>query len=274
MIVCAECGEIIIDEVVDTENGPVHYGGCPSVMSNSMDIAKFEQRLTVPREQINLSNPQLDAIQRLAVASHNLDQEINAETILLMWPTDTAELRRSGPKPQKTQVENYLRTTAFIQDMATRGVRLDEMAQQLTSAQMALVQMVRNPEGRKLSVILKRAKVTQSQFDGWMKQPLFRKYITKTIGDSTNQALLLSEVPLSQKALDGDLNAIKFLMEWQNKYNPHKDNNAADAMEFVRVVLGAVQRVVGKAPNGAEMLAEIQKSIELEQTAMGIGKGA
>ena len=272
MIICEECNEVIVGEMVESYNGPIHKGGCPENMRFSGQLDPFGQRVTVDRKTIDLSNQQMDAAQRLAKAIFSMDEEITAEKILLMWPTDTVELKISGPKPTKTKLEVYLRTTAFIKDMASRGVKLDEMKQQLSSAQIALVQMIKNPEGRKLSTILRRAKVSQYVFDGWMKQPVFRKYVTAIIGDTTNQALLLSEVSLSQKALDGDMNAIKFLYEFKDKYNPAKDNNAADAMEFVRTVLAVVQRVVGKMDGGAEALSEIKQGIEMEQTANGIGR--
>lgn len=272
MIICENCNEVIVGEMVEGPKGPIHLGGCPSEMEFSNAIEPFGKRVTVDRKTIDLSNQQMDAIQRLAKAIWSVDEEMTPERILMMWPTDTSELAISGPKPTKTRVETYIRTTAFIKDMASRGVRLDDMAQQLTSQQMALVQMMRNPEGRKLSVILRRAGVTQYVFDGWMKNAVFRKYVTSMIGDTTNQALLLSEIPLSQKALEGDLNAIKFLYEWRDKYNPAKDNNAADAMEFVRVVLGVVSSVLGSQPNGADLLTKIQKEIELKQTTMGLGR--
>ena len=269
MMVCENCNTVIIGEMVQGPLGPIHKGGCPGDVT---DLEPFGIRLTVARNAIDLSNQQMDAIQRLAKAIWSMNEEISPKLILSMWPTDTSELIITGPKPTNKQLEPYLRTNAFIQDMAKRGVRLDEMSQQLTSQQEALVQMMRNPEGRKLSTILKRAGVTQYVFDGWMKQPIFRKYVTAMIGDSTNQALLLSEIPLTQKALDGDMNALKFLYEWQNKYNPAKDNNADDAREFLRIVLGVVQRVVGKLPGGSDALKEIQDQIQLEQTTTGVGK--
>lgn len=272
MIICSECNEVIIGEMVPVDGGQVHFGGCPSLLDNSMDIARFSAKVSLPREAIELSNNQLDAIQRLSVICHSLDQEINPENILTLWPMDTQELVRSGPKPAKSQIEIYIRTTAFLQDMATRGVRLDEMSQQLTSKQYALVTAMRNPTGRKLSTILKRVGVTQTELDAWMKQPLFAKYAAKMIGDSTDQALLFSEVPLSQKALEGDLSAIKFLYEFRNKYNPAKDNNAQDAQEFVQIVLAAVQQVIGRQTNGPELLGEIQQVIEMRSGALGIGK--
>lgn len=272
MIICEDCGEVIIGEMVEGPKGPIHLGGCPSKMSYSSQLEPFGKRVTVDRKTIDLSNQQMDAIQRLSKALWSVDQEMSPEAILAMWPTDTSELAISGPKPTKYRIETYVRTTAFIQDMASRGVRLDEMSQQLTSKQLALIQMMRNPEGRKLSVILKRGGVTQYVFDGWMKNPVFRKHITAMIGDSTSQALLLSEIPLSQKAMEGDMNAIKFLWEWQDKYNPAKDNNAADATEFLRIVLGAVQEVVGSMPGGSDALIKIQKAIELKQIGMGIGR--
>ena len=263
MIVCSDCNEIIAGEM--TAEG-THLGGCPSVMTTSTDLAPFGRRLTVDRKTISLSDRQMDAIQRLAKAIHSLDGEMTSANIRLMWPSDTDELKLSGPVPPVAVLETYLRTTAFLQDMARRGVRLDEMSQQLTTQQLALVQMMRNPEGRKLSVILKRAKVTQYQLDSWMKQPLFNKYVTKMIGDSTNQALLFSEVPLSQKAMDGDMNALKFLWEWQDKYNPAKNESADNAVAFVRIVLRAVQEEI-KDP---EALIRIQKNIEMQKLAEGV----
>lgn len=273
MIACNECKEIITGEVGESPNGhPVHLGGCPRDMELSGDLMPFGSRVTVDRKAVDLSNKQMDAIQRLAKVCYSMDVPMNEEQILKMWPTDTSELVLSGPKPPQGKVRYYMTTTAFIQDMAKRGVRLDEMEQQLTSEQLALVQMMRNPEGRKLSTILKRAGVTKYKLDSWMKQPLFVKYVTSQIGDTTQQALLFSEISLAEKAQDGDLNAIKFLMEWQNKYNPHKDNNATDVMEFVRIVLGVVQRVVGAMPDGAKALEEIQQELELQKTALGIGR--
>lgn len=266
MMVCVECKEIIVGEFHETPLGAIHSGGCPAIMTTHKDLEPFGLRTTVARSVLQLSDKQMDGIQRLAKAIYSLDGELNADNISNMWATDEDEIKNYGARPAVKIIEDYLRTTAFIQDMARRGVRLDEMAQQLTTEQIAFVQMMRNPEGRKLAIIMKRAGVTKAKFDGWMKQPLFSKYFQKTIGDDSETALMLSEITLAQKAQEGDMGALKFLWEYKDKYNAAKNTNANDAMEFVRIVLGAVSRNV-KDP---DTIKAIKDEIEAYQLTQGV----
>lgn len=249
----------------ETENGPVHTGGCPTIMTTAKDLEPFGKRTTVSRAALSLSDKQMDGIQRLAKAIYSLDGELTSTEIIRMWSTEPDDLKAYDKAPSAHIIDQYLRTTAFIGDMARRGVKLDEMAQQLSTEQIAFMELVRNPEGRKLSVIMKRAGVTKYKFDGWMKQPLFLKYMQKTIGDDTNTALLLSEVTLGQRAMEGDLNATKFLWEFKEKYNSQKNTNAHDAMDFVRIVLNSVQRNV-KDP---AIIDAIKKDIDAYKLTMG-----
>lgn len=265
MIVCVDCKQIIVSEMHETPKGPVHTGGCPSILTTNKDLEPFGKRNTVSRAALSLSDKQMDGIQRLAKAIYSLDGELTASNIVNMWATDEDDIKAYGAPPKAHVIEIYLRTTAFIQDMARRGVRLDEMSQQLTTEQIAFMELVRNPEGRKLSVIMKRAGVTKYKFDAWMKQPIFLKYFQKTVGDDTNTALLLSEITVAQRAMEGDLSATKFLWEFKDKYNSAKSSNANDAMEFVRVVLNSVQRHV----TDSSTIDAIKKDIDAFKLTMG-----
>lgn len=264
MIVCVDCKQIILGEMHETDLGPVHTGICPT-LTKQKDLEPFGKRTTVSRAALSLSDKQMDGIQRLAKAIYSLDGELNSSSIIQMWSTEPDDIKAYDKAPTAHVIDQYLRTTAFIGDMAKRGVKLDEMSQQLSTEQIALMELIRNPEGRKLSVILKRAGVTKYKFDGWLKQPLFLKYFQKTIGDDTNTALLLSEVTLSQRAMDGDLNATKFLWEFKDKYNAAKNSNANDAMELVRIILNSVQRNI-KDP---VIIDAIKKDIDAYKLTIG-----
>lgn len=262
MIVCAKCKQVIYNEMEESEAGPIHPGNCPNVLVTKADLEPFGKGVPVRRNEINLSDQQMGAIELISQALYNTNSDITFDAIIKMWPDD--DERFAGSKPVRLHAEKYLRSNAFLANMATRGVRLAAMEHQLTSEQFALIELMRNPEGRRMSVIMKRAGVTKSKFNSWMQQPAFQTHFKTMVGDNTQQALLLSEISLADKAADGDINATKFLWEFTEKYNSQKNSNQTDAMDLVHIILDAVQNEV----NDPAVLERIKQRVQFKATGL------
>lgn len=268
MIACSKCGQVIIDESCrDEGDGKYSHAICPTDIITKSELEPFGKRAVVGRDAIRLSDLQMGCIQLTACALYNLNREITAEAVHKMWPDDDEVF--TGVQPTVYHINKYLMTKAFITDMAKRGVRLDHMAQQLTTEQFALIEMFRNPSGRSFDTMLKRAKVPKSKFNSWMKQPMFLEHFQKMVGDNTDQALMLSEITVADRASNGDLNATKFLWEFRDKFVAN-NKNATSGNELVGIILDAVQQVIGPLEKGDVHLQEIKQLIQFKATGLGL----
>lgn len=149
-------------------------------------------------------------------------------------------VRRSG-LPAAT-VRRASQTPAFRAACRARGVELDETLG-LDARQDLLLLILRDTaDGLTLAQKLKRAGVSNAEYQAWLKHPVFAAQyaaLMKQLQDATDDAM----VQLHSKANSGDVNAIKYLFEVTGRYNPN-DRQAINAMAILQAVLESLSRHV------------------------------
>lgn len=133
-------------------------------------------------------------------------------------------------------------TPEFRAACRARGVELDP-SMGLDARQDLLLLVLRDTaDGLTLAQKLKRAGVSNAEYQAWLKHPVFAQQyaaLMRQLQESTDDAM----VQLHGKANSGDVNAIKFLFEVTGRYNPN-DRQAVNAMAILQAVLESLSRHV------------------------------
>lgn len=208
------------------------------------------------KELVTIANPialttqQKLNIQILSYHQATKEEIYTAETIYKLWPTvgSTELLAKAGPRPSITAIQQYQVTKAFREGMAERGIEIDPNVGELTPEQIACIRLLTNPmDKRTPRGKLQALGVPYSKYAGWLKQRPFNDAIRSIAGKGLDEAIPLAEVALSGAAQNGDLSAIKFLMEVTGRYNPAQ-KEAIDAQALIAVMVDAAQEIMGDDP--------------------------
>lgn len=206
------------------------------------------KELVKPAQNITLTEQQKLNIQILSYHQALKDEVYDAEVIYKLWPTDPAMFYKAGPRPSITAIQQYKATIHYRTGMAERGIEVAEV-EELTPNQLACIQLLTTPnDKRSVGSKLKALGIKDAQYRGWLKQRKFNEAIKGIAGKGLAEAIPLAEVALASAAQDGDLHAIKFLMEVTGRYNPAQQQ-AIDAQELVAVMVDAAQEVMSKHPD-------------------------
>lgn len=225
------------------------------------------RELVTPAYPISLSELQKLNIQVLSYHQAIKGEVYDAESIYKLWPTSgTPELiKRAGPRPSITAINQYQSSIAYRDGMAERGIEVDPNAFELTTEQIACISLLMNPmDKRSPKAKLKALNIPYAKYAGWMKQKAFNDSIRAIAGKGLDEAIPLAEVALTQKAADGDLASIKFLMEVTGRHNPAQQQ-AVDAQQLVSIMVDAAQEVLGRDP---EMLRAYIDTVKLRAQAV------
>jgi hypothetical protein len=188
----------------------------------------------------------------------------NAEDIYNLWPTDPEIRHKAGARPSITAIQQYKATQEFKSGMAERGIEVGD-TESLTQEQIACISLLTNlSDRRSLGSKLKALGIKEPKYRGWLKQKAFNDAIKSIAGKGLEEAIPMAEVALSQAAIDGDLHAIKFLMEVTGRHNPAQQQ-AIDAQRLIAIMVDVAQKVMGHDP---EMLKQYTELVKLEAQAI------
>lgn len=221
---------------------------------------------------INLSKKQKNNICTFAYALDvQLKQAIEAPRIHDAWPiesdddSDELELNQAGPRPSLNAIAMFLNTEEFRELMLQRGVTVGASVGKLLPEQILLISILTDTSSKaSIQTRLKRAGITWPVYNGWRRQKMFAQALQEAAGGVLTDAIENSDVQLAQLAQNGDLNAIKYLNEMVGR-SPN-DSKAVDAMQFAKVILDVVQRVVNES-----QAREIATLISIESKKIGLG---
>ena len=225
------------------------------------------RELVSPAYPISLTELQKLNIQVLSYHQAIKGQVYDAESIYKLWPTaGTPELiKRAGPRPSITAINQYQTSVAFRDGMAERGIEVNAELSELNTEQIAAISLLTNFTDRRTPRSkLKALNIPYAKYAGWMKQKAFNDAIRAIAGKGLEESIPLAEVALTQKAAEGDLNAIKFLMEVTGRHNPAQQQ-AVDAQQLVSIMVDAAQEVLGRDP---EMLRAYIDTVKLRAQAV------
>lgn len=97
-------------------------------------------------------------------------------------------------------------------------------------------------DGLTMAQKLRKAGVTNTKYQGFMRQPVFRQQVealSEQLLGNKHEALIM----LSKKVGEGDLNSIKYQLEVNERYNPRKQDGI-DSIELLARVVDIVTRNV------------------------------
>jgi hypothetical protein len=209
---------------------------------------------TISRELVPVAKPvaltqqQKLNIQILSYGQALKDEIYTAETVYNLWPTDKSELWRAGIRPSITAIQQYQTTPEFRTGMAGRGIEVDIHVSELTQDQLACISVLTDYTDRRgITAKLRSLGINSAKYRGWLRQKPFNDAIRQLAGRGLDEAIPMAEVALSERAANGDINAVKFLMEVTGRHNPAQQQ-AIDAQELIAIMVDVAQEVMSKEP--------------------------
>lgn len=154
---------------------------------------------------------------------------------------DPVDVARYGANVAR--VREVMKHPSFTAAMQAQGVPFQETGG-LTAEQLLLMQILTNPtDKRDLKAKLKQAGVTYLQYRAWMRQEVFASYMMRTA-----EGMLTDHIPdfntvLTQKALAGDLNALRYANELSGRHDPNRQQ-VLDLQVIVSRLLDIITRNV------------------------------
>jgi hypothetical protein len=137
----------------------------------------------------------------------------------------------------ETLIAKVIETPDFRRALRLRGV--EPAATGLTTEQDYAIMVLTDPsDGKTLSQKLKVLGISYAKYQGWLKNPVFKSHIDRvTESILANNADALTQ--LERAASEGDMAAIKFKLELNQRYDPNKQQNI-DAMALMSMLFQIV----------------------------------
>lgn len=169
-----------------------------------------------------------------AYAQHIIEGEVTLDGVM----------RRSGLPAQACRAA--LTAPECAAALAYRGVNLNTSVG-LTERQDLLLHILGDPfDGLNMQQKLKKSGVSNSEYQAWLKQPIFSqqfKAITEQLHNRSEEAM----IQLQRKAGEGDLSSIKFLFEMNGRYNPATQKSLDITVIIARMLESLSRHVTDKA---------------------------
>ena len=172
----------------------------------------------------------------------------------------------SDKKVTKAKIAEITITDEFAEAMQARGVswRPDDYSG-ISAAQAYAIQILTNPvhEKKTLQAKLKLAGVTYTQYRAWLKQPTFNRYLNNLVeGMLTDHQGDIHTVVMN-KALNGDLNAIKYIDELTGRYDPNHRQ-----VEDMRFIVDKLVEIVTSEVKDPETLTRIANKLSITMSGL------
>lgn len=173
---------------------------------------------------------------------------------------EVGDVRKLLPQMKKSTISAVLATQEFAEAMELRGVGFTA-TKGLSPQQAAVLNVLENfSDTRSLTAKLKDAGVSRTQFNGWLRDPLFHELYEKRIESHLRGAHLPALSTLMQAAENGDTAAAMRVLEINGRYNT-QNAELQNARAVVQSMVEAIQRHV-KDP---EVLQAIISDVSLAQ---------
>lgn len=177
----------------------------------------------------------------------------------------------SDKRVTKAKIAAVILTDEFYADMKQRGVpwRPDEY-NGLSATQQYAIQILTNPvhERKTLQSKLRLAGVTYGQYRAWLKQPTFSKYLNQLTEGMLTDHVGDLHTKLMQKALDGDLNAIKYVHELSGRHDPNRQQ-----VEDLGRVVNMLIEIITEEVKDQQTLTRIANKMQIAMAKANVVKG-
>lgn len=183
-----------------------------------------------------------------------------------------AVFRAKGAKPTVEDVVRYtpglttklvkevIATPQFVEAMRLRGVGFVQ-EDGLSPQQSATLNILEDfSDTRKLSAKLKAVGVTRTQFNGWLKDPVFRTLYEQRIEDHLKDAHLAALSTIMTNAESGDQKAAEKVLEITGRYNPQNVE-----LQHARAVVTSMVEAIQRHVKDEEVIKAIVSDVEMAQ---------
>jgi hypothetical protein len=132
----------------------------------------------------------------------------------------------------------------------------------LTAQQMLALSVMTDPTNRKNPAAkLKAVGVSYGQYRAWLKEPLFKRKLDQITESMVQDHIADMQVALTNKAVNGDLNAIKFVYEMTGKHDP-ASKEVIQLKAVITMLLEVLSRHLSAQPELLQAVAvDIQKAL-------------
>jgi hypothetical protein len=154
------------------------------------------------------------------------------------------DIHRYYPECAKRKISAIIATEEFGEAIRNRGLPWNsgDYRAGLTSTQQFAISIITNPtDKRGLKAKLASAGVTYSQYRAWLKDPVFNRYMNTITEGMLSDHTGDLHTALMNRALNGDLNAIKYVYELNGRFDP-----ASRQMQDVSVLVERIIEIVIK----------------------------
>lgn len=154
---------------------------------------------------------------------------------------DANDVQEIVPNITRKVIGRIMETPEFIDAIQKRGVPWDKEAG-LTTRQMLALSIMTNPtDKRNPAAKLKTVGVSYAEYRAWQRDPAFKARLEGIVSNMVKDHIADMEVALTNKAINGDLGAIKFVYEMTGKYDP-----ASKEVIQLRALVTALLEILSK----------------------------
>lgn len=242
-------------------------GGGRSDNEDGGELSKDEQtpqkygEIDLPELPRGVTEKVIERIVSSAWLSHMLEGSIQIDFVKKNLP-------QGMYVPKGWTVAKLLLLPHVAVRLEARGVPKPSEVNLLTPEQVQALMIITNNRGARWNYRLKQAGITVAKWDSWMKQPTFRQAFDNFAEGRLKDAVSEGITALSDNAADGDINAIKLVLEMTGRHNPNGDKQ----VDVQGILLGIVE-ILQQEVTDVEVLMRIVNRIKGLQTGIGLGQG-
>lgn len=215
----------------------------------------------LPELPKGITQETVDRVASSAWLSHTLEGSVNVEFIKQNLPKNVY-------LPKGWTLGKVLLLPHVARKLEARGVPKPDESDILSPKQIQALVVITNARNMKWAARLKQAGVTVAEWQSWLKQPNFRMVYDKYAEGRLRDAIPEGISALSDKAADGDLNAVKLVLEMTGRHDP----NGGKEVNIQAILVGIVE-ILQQEVSDMEVLMRVVNRIKGLQTGIGIGTG-
>lgn len=165
--------------------------------------------------------------------------------------------------PQTAKIARVIATPEFRKAMQNRGVNWSSKSAGITPEQSFALSILTDPTAGSFQVRLRKAGITYTKWQAWLRQPLFSQAFTAITEGSLKDNVGAVHTALVKKATDGDVRAMEFFYQISGRFDPAREQN----MNMQAIILQLIEVLTKRLGNQPELLEVIGADIEsiLEQ---------
>lgn len=169
------------------------------------------------------------------------------------------ELRKRGVD----NVNAMCQKPIFMKAMESRGISIPASVDapvDLSKAQLAaIITMTDYLDRRNAASKLKLLGLTTTQWNAWMRDEKFKKYVHELSAKNFSDSIHMAQVGLSKKLEDGDVNAIKYYYEVTGRFQGADSGN----VQNIRLIITKLVEVLQRRIKDPQLLGEIGRDFEI-----------